>query len=269
MMIDKRELLLDQIIKEYLNTPEPIGSEYLKLKLSIKISSATIRNYFKILSDEGKLEQLHISSGRVPTDSALKLFWKQNLSPLEKIGLPKDSEPRIKEGARKNRLFCVVKFYKPNCLREVVNVKNKYLLAGFDNGEVAMPYHASLERFLKELIDMEINDLIRVADEVCAHSLRDRLRALNTEERGTIKEGSSELISMASIDKPISEHFEEYLSGTIMDKVGEGIYFSQIVPTGFMAIKQDISIDEKDAKMMVIGRLFRNYSKFYSFIKEI
>ncbi|MFP4487121.1 MAG: hypothetical protein ACLFOC_09160, partial [Campylobacterales bacterium] len=81
-------------------------------------------------------------------------------------------------------------------------------------------------------------------------------------------EGSSELISMASIDKPMSEHFEEYLSGTIMDKVADGIYFSQIVPAGFMAIKQDISIDEKDAKMMLIGRLFRNYSKFYSFIKE-
>ena len=47
--------------------------------ISIKISSASIRNYFNKLSQEGALNQLHVSGGRVPTASALAKYWLQRL----------------------------------------------------------------------------------------------------------------------------------------------------------------------------------------------
>ena len=45
----KKDFLLHQMIKQYVKCQEPIGSESLKVCLQGKISSATIRNYFKIL----------------------------------------------------------------------------------------------------------------------------------------------------------------------------------------------------------------------------
>lgn len=266
-MLDKRELLLEQIIKEYLKNPEPIGSEYLKVRLDIKISSATIRNYFKQLCEEGKLEQLHISSGRVPTNSALKYFWKKELALLEDSAIKSDSTERIKSSAKETKIFCIVRFYEPNFLREVINSGGRFLIAVFDNGEAVMEYNHSLERFLIELVGLEINDLVKISEEVCAFSLAKKLRSLLGESI-SIKEGNNELISMINMGRFDAEAFEEYLNGDIMDRLINGLHFQNIVPEGFMAIKQDIKVAQKNAKMLVVGRLFRDYSRFYSLIKE-
>lgn len=266
-MLDKRELLLEQIIKEYLRNPEPIGSEYLRVRLDIKISSATIRNYFKQLCEEGKLEQLHVSSGRVPTNSALKYFWKKELAPLEGVTIRSDSTETIRSGARETKIFCIVRFYESNFLREIINSNDRYIIAVFDKGEIVLEHNPSLERFLRELIGLEIGDLIKISEEVCAFTLSKKLRSL-LRESVSIKEGSSELISMINLGKFDIETFEEYLSGDVMDRIINGLHFQNIVPEGFMAIKQDIEVAHKSAKMLVVGRLFRDYNKFYSLIKE-
>ena len=84
----------------------------------------------------------------------------------------------------------------------------------------------------------------------------------------SIKEGNNELISMINMGRFDAEAFEEYLNGDIMDRLINGLHFQNIVPEGFMAIKQDIKVAQKNAKMLVVGRLFRDYSRFYSLIKE-
>ena len=61
-MIDKKEFLLQSIIKAYIEHLEPIGSTQLKSMYDITYSPATIRGYFKKLGDEGYLAQEHISS---------------------------------------------------------------------------------------------------------------------------------------------------------------------------------------------------------------
>ena len=71
-MIDKKEFLLQSIIKAYIEHLEPIGSKELKSMYDLDYSTATIRGYFKKLGDEGFLAQEHISSGRTPTNEALK-----------------------------------------------------------------------------------------------------------------------------------------------------------------------------------------------------
>lgn len=266
-MIDKRELLLEHIIEEYIKKPEPIGSEYLRVRLNIKISSATIRNYFKVLGEEGKLEQMHISSGRVPTNSALRLYWKQHIDPNESIDLDSNALEKIKQGAEETNTFCIVRFYEPNFLKEVINSDERFLIAVFERGEIVISYSAPLERFLNELKGLEINDLVKISDEVGAHSLSKKLKSL-TDDEPHFKEGDRELIDMVVSAEPIIDSVDAYLSGDIMDRILNGIYFKEIVPEGFMAIKQDITIMDKNAKMMVVGKLFRDYNRFYSLIKK-
>ena len=87
MKPSRKDILLDQIITEYIKTGVPVGSAFLAAKSEPKISSATIRNEMVELEREGYLRQPHTSSGRVPTEKAYKLYLK-NLHAKE----PKDSE---------------------------------------------------------------------------------------------------------------------------------------------------------------------------------
>jgi len=69
----ERQVLLG-LVDFYLRTGRPVGSHTLKESGFEDLSSATIRNYFAHLDEEGYLEQLHASGGRIPTDKALRLY---------------------------------------------------------------------------------------------------------------------------------------------------------------------------------------------------
>ena len=74
MLTDRQNLILENIIKDYINFAEPIGSEFLDKKHNFGISPATIRNEMQELTDKGYLLQPHTSAGRVPTDKAYRMF---------------------------------------------------------------------------------------------------------------------------------------------------------------------------------------------------
>ncbi len=71
---DRNNYILKALIKEYTRTGEPVASEILNAKYRLGVSSATIRNDFVILTEEGYLYKPYISSGRIPTDKAWKFF---------------------------------------------------------------------------------------------------------------------------------------------------------------------------------------------------
>jgi len=71
---NRKEIILEVLVKEYLQTGEPVASDVLGEKYELGISSATIRNCFVILTEKGYLHKPYISSGRVPTDKAWKFF---------------------------------------------------------------------------------------------------------------------------------------------------------------------------------------------------
>src|SRR4030043_2035671 len=75
MEITKRQKsILDRIIKEYINTAEPVSSQLLEKNYSFDICPATIRIEMQKLTDGGYLLQPHTSAGRVPTDKAYRSF---------------------------------------------------------------------------------------------------------------------------------------------------------------------------------------------------
>jgi heat-inducible transcriptional repressor len=98
---DRNNYILKALIKEYTRTGEPVASEILNIKYHLGVSSATIRNDFVILTEEGYLYKPYISSGRVPTDKAWKffidaIFEEENDSLEQWEEKLKDQLPRIK-----------------------------------------------------------------------------------------------------------------------------------------------------------------------------
>jgi len=62
------------IVQSYLETGQPIGSRNLSLSGGLTLSPATIRNTMAELTRYGLLDSPHISAGRIPTQSGLRLF---------------------------------------------------------------------------------------------------------------------------------------------------------------------------------------------------
>ncbi len=62
-----------EIVEGYLTTGEPVGSRTLS-KSGIALSPASIRNVMADLTELGLLESPHISAGRAPTHTGLRLF---------------------------------------------------------------------------------------------------------------------------------------------------------------------------------------------------
>jgi len=66
--------VLREIVEQYVQTGEPVGSRTLSRRLPIALSPATIRNVMADLTEAGLLFSPHTSAGRLPTDQGLRLF---------------------------------------------------------------------------------------------------------------------------------------------------------------------------------------------------
>ena len=72
MLTERQEKLLNFLVKEYVDTAEPVGSLALKKISDLDVSAATIRNDLQELTKQGFIEQPHTSAGRIPTKKAYK-----------------------------------------------------------------------------------------------------------------------------------------------------------------------------------------------------
>jgi heat-inducible transcriptional repressor len=66
--------VLREIVEQYVETGEPVGSRTLSRRLPMTLSPATIRNVMADLTEAGLLFAPHTSAGRLPTDLGLRLF---------------------------------------------------------------------------------------------------------------------------------------------------------------------------------------------------
>lgn len=71
---NRQKEILMAIIKEFMDSADEVGSLALLEKYDLGVSSATVRNEMAHLMDMGLLEKSHVSSGRHPTDQALRLY---------------------------------------------------------------------------------------------------------------------------------------------------------------------------------------------------
>ena len=75
MELDDRKLkILTAIIRNYLETGEPVGSRTISKDSDLNLSSATIRNEMSDLEEMGLIIQPHTSAGRIPSDKGYRLY---------------------------------------------------------------------------------------------------------------------------------------------------------------------------------------------------
>lgn len=75
MPLDERKMkILQAIIRNYLETGEPVGSRTISKYTDLNLSSATIRNEMSDLEELGYIVQPHTSAGRIPTDQGYRLY---------------------------------------------------------------------------------------------------------------------------------------------------------------------------------------------------
>ncbi len=76
-LTERKKAILKAIIDTHINLGEPVGSKYLTQYKQIAFSSATIRNEMAELEEMGYLEQLHTSSGRIPSQLGYRFYVDQ------------------------------------------------------------------------------------------------------------------------------------------------------------------------------------------------
>ena len=97
---DRKMKILQAIIKDYIDTAEPVGSRTIAKKYSLGVSSATIRNAMSDLEEMGLIVQPHASAGRIPSDKGYRYYVDTILQKKELM--TKEDQSYIKDIVNKN-----------------------------------------------------------------------------------------------------------------------------------------------------------------------
>jgi len=93
MELDSRKFkILQAIIRNYLESGEPVGSRTISKYADLNLSSATIRNEMADLEELGYIFQPHTSSGRIPSDKGYRLYVDNMLNERENLLAKKEKE---------------------------------------------------------------------------------------------------------------------------------------------------------------------------------
>ena len=81
---ERKMKILQAVVRNYLETGEPVGSRTISKYTDLNLSSATIRNEMADLEEMGYIIQPHTSAGRIPTDKGYRLYVDCMLDEKEK-----------------------------------------------------------------------------------------------------------------------------------------------------------------------------------------
>ena len=85
MELDERKCkILQAVIRNYLETGEPVGSRTISKYTDLNLSSATIRNEMSDLEEMGYIIQPHTSAGRIPSDKGYRFYVDTMLEEKER-----------------------------------------------------------------------------------------------------------------------------------------------------------------------------------------
>jgi heat-inducible transcriptional repressor len=73
-LTERKKKILQAIIRNYLESGEPVGSRTISKYTDLNLSSATIRNEMADLEEMGYILQPHTSAGRIPSDAGYRLY---------------------------------------------------------------------------------------------------------------------------------------------------------------------------------------------------
>jgi heat-inducible transcriptional repressor len=102
---DRSRRLLATLVREYIETGEPVASQCLARESGLGVSSATVRNVLARLEEGGYVLQPHTSAGRVPTDRGYRVFVDLLLEGRKRTRPPAVVEHRLRAQAERSPLI--------------------------------------------------------------------------------------------------------------------------------------------------------------------
>lgn len=265
MKIDKRDLILQGIISAYLEQNEPVGSSALCEKISEifsqSIPASTIRVYFKQLSDEGAITQLHISGGRIPTAHAMKYYWQSKLDLSQDISIQDDEVLNFL--VYEFDIYCMIFGANNPKFTKLHNINDKFLLLELENESFSISYSAKIEKFLKNLLGISLDELESISIQVGLSQLRAK-----------IKEFKRSLIYFQENEKTAFKIFDDERIKIALDPVfaysfKNELVFAPVFNEGYMGFKKGVEFQGKQATMICAGSVYSDYEKFLNTIKEV
>ncbi len=82
-LTERQKTLLLLIIRDYIESAQPVGSKRLTEHYHLGLSAATIRNEMVALTEMGYLRQPHTSAGRAPSEEGYRYFVSQMMQDAE------------------------------------------------------------------------------------------------------------------------------------------------------------------------------------------
>lgn len=190
----RKRQILRAIVTEYVDSAEPVGSEWLVSRYDFGCRSATLRNEMAEMSEQGYLVQKHTSGGRIPSDLGYRYYVDWLMSPcVDEVADAEEDDPVTQDLAEIVRQTCRLLSHvtqypsvastpaiSTNSLRRVylpaANQRRALLVLLFSAGQVE---HCLLD--LPGAVDE--GQLSRVANYINATLARREVRDL---ERGTL-----------------------------------------------------------------------------------
>jgi heat-inducible transcriptional repressor len=93
LLSDRARDIFRVVVESYLDSGAPVGSRTISRLAGLNLSPASIRNVMQDLEEAGLLAAPHISAGRMPTESGLRLFVDAMMQAAE----PHDEDKRAIE----------------------------------------------------------------------------------------------------------------------------------------------------------------------------
>jgi heat-inducible transcriptional repressor len=94
--------VLAALVREHIDTGEPVASQMLARESGLGVSSATIRSVLAQLEADGYLHQPHTSAGRIPTDRGYRVFVDRLLEGRRPARLPTGVEHQLRQQAERS-----------------------------------------------------------------------------------------------------------------------------------------------------------------------
>lgn len=104
-LTDRARRLLATLVREHIETGEPVSSQVLARASGLGVSSATVRNVLALLEDAGYVRQPHTSAGRVPTDRGYRVFVDLLLEGRKPAKTPAVVEHELRQHAGRSPLM--------------------------------------------------------------------------------------------------------------------------------------------------------------------
>lgn len=214
---EREKLILRAVVHSYITSAEPVGSRSIVKRFDMGLSPATVRNVMSDLEEYGYLQQLHTSSGRVPTDEGYRyyvdyLMRVQELTLQERARIEKELSAKLDDAdevMRQTSHLLALMADQTGIVEvpdDVTAQVNRIELVPISQTRIAVLIADSMGRVRTQIVSMEgslegdrvqrlsgfLNDNLRgVSLDNLAQSLHTRLRMYMDEQRALAEDALS------------------------------------------------------------------------------